>query len=76
MEQAKLVGAITEMLGKEGFSDLGFDITRGKVTARQAVMLNKIEEELPSASDIGKADAIELQEFMENAARSMENLIE
>ena len=38
-------------------------------------MLNKIEEELPSTSDIAKADNIELEEFMENAMRSMENLI-
>ena len=34
-----------------------------------------MEEELPSASDIGKADNIELQEIMENTARSMEDLI-
>ena len=44
--------------------------------ARQAVMLNKVEEELPSVSDVAKADGIELQEITENAVRSMENLIE
>ena len=44
--------------------------------ARQAVMLNKVEEELPSVSDVAKADDIELQEITGNAARSMENLIE
>ena len=32
--------------------------------------------ELPSASDVAKADDIELQEIMENAARSVEDLIE
>ena len=37
----------------------------GKVTARQAVMLNKAAEELPSASDITKVDDIELQEIAE-----------
>ena len=52
-----------------------FDIPRGKVTARQAVMLNKVKEELPSASDVDKADDIELQEITENASRSMEDLI-
>ena len=53
---------------------MGFDIPSGKVTARQAVMLNKAEEEMPSMSDIANADEIELQEIMENVARSMENL--
>ena len=30
---------------------------------------------MPSKSDIAKVDDIELQEFMENAVRNMENLI-
>ena len=34
-----------------------------------------MEEELPSMSDITKADDIELQEITENAARSTDNLI-
>ena len=37
-------------------------------------MLNKAKEELPSMSDIAKADDIELQEITENASRSMKNL--
>ena len=40
----------------------------GKVTAQQAVMLNKAAEELPSASDITKVDDIELQEIAEKAS--------
>ena len=44
----KLVGMLTGILGKGGLRNLGFDIPRGKVTARQAVMLNKVTEELPS----------------------------
>ena len=35
----------------------------GKLTAQQAVMLNKAAEELSSESDITKADDIELQEI-------------
>ena len=35
-------------------------------------MLYRVEEELPSTSDLAKANDIELQEIMENAARSME----
>ena len=59
---------IADILGKNRLCSLGFDIPRGKVTAWQAVMLNKTQEELPSASDI------ELQEIVENALRSIENL--
>ena len=68
------VGVIAEILAKEGLHELGFDIPKGKITARQAVMLNKAEEEMPSVSDVATVDDIELQEITENAARSMENL--
>ena len=37
------------------------------ITARQAIMLNKAAEELPSESDITRADDIELQEIAEKA---------
>ena len=40
----------------------------GKVTAWQAVMPNKAAEELPSESDITRADNIELQEIAEKAS--------
>ena len=40
----------------------------GKLTARQAVMLNKAAEELPSESDITRVDDIELQEIAEKAS--------
>ena len=40
----------------------------GRITARQAVILNKAEEELPSESDITKVDDIELQEIAEKAS--------
>ena len=71
----KSVGMLSDILGKGGLRNLGFDIPRGKVTARQAVMLNKVKEELPSASEVDKADDIKLQEIAENASKSMEDLI-
>ena len=40
----------------------------GPLTAQQAVMLNKAAEELPTESDITKADDIELQEIAEKAS--------
>ena len=64
----KSVGMIADILGKGGLCNLGFDIPRGKVTARQAVMLNKASEELPSESDISRVDDIELQEIAEKAS--------
>ena len=64
----KSVGMLADILGKGGLRNLGFDIPRGKVTARQAVMLNKAAEELPSESDITGADDIELQEIAEKAS--------
>ena len=39
-------------------------------------MLNRVEEEMPSMSDVAKADDIEFQEITENVAKSTENLIE
>ena len=71
----RLVRVIVEILGKEGLPDIGFSIPRSKVPARQAVMLNKAEGEMPSTSDVAKAEDIELQGIMENASRSTENLI-
>ena len=64
----KSVGMLADILGKGGLRNLGFNIPRGKVTARQAVMLNKAQEELPSASDITGVDDIELQEIAEKAS--------
>ena len=65
----KLVGMIADILGKNRLHNLGFDIPKGKLTARQAVMLHRVKEELPSTSDIAKVDDIELQEIMENASK-------
>ena len=64
----KLVGMIADILGKNRLRRLGFNIPVGKITARQAVMLNKAAEELPSESDITRADDIELQEIAEKAS--------
>ena len=64
----KSVGMLADILHKGGLCNLGFDIPRGKVTAWQAVMLNKAAEELPSESDITGVDDIELQEIVEKAS--------
>ena len=70
----KSVGMLADILGKDG-RNLSFYIPKGKITAWQAVMLNKAAEELPSESDITRADDIELQEIAEKATKSTEDLI-
>ena len=63
----KSVGMLVDILGKNRLRRLGFNIPVGRITARQAVMLNKATEELPSESDITGVDDIELQEIAEKA---------
>ena len=63
----KSVGMIADILGKNRLHRLGFNIPVGRITARQAVMLNKAAEELPSEFDITGVDDIELQEIAEKA---------
>ena len=63
----KSVGMLADILGKNRLRRLSFKIPVGRITAQQAVMLNKAAEELSSASDITKADDIELQEIAEKA---------
>ena len=60
----KSLGMLVGILGKNRLRRSGFNIPVGKLTAWQAVMLNKAAEELPSESDITKADDIELQEIV------------
>ena len=64
----KSVGMLADILGKNRLRRLGFNIPVGRITASQAVMLNGAAEELPSESDITKADDIELQEIVEKAS--------
>ena len=65
-----------KILGKEGLHNLGFDIPQSsKLVARQDIMLNRVEEEFPSTSDIANTGNIELQETTGNIARNTEDLI-
>ena len=59
---------LADILGKNRLHRLGFNIPVGHITARQAVMLNKAAEELPSESDITRADDKELQEIAKKAS--------
>ena len=68
-------GRLQSILGKNRLRNLRFDIPKGP-TPQQAVALDKAEEEMPSTSDVAKANDTELQDIMENAEKSMENLIQ
>ena len=63
----KSVGMLADILGKYRFRRLGFSIPVGRIIARQAIMLNKAAEELPSEFDINRGDDIELQEIAKKA---------
>ena len=60
-----------KILGKEGLCDLDFNVPKGKVTAPQAAMLNEVEEEIPSASDVDKAGDMECQEIAKSTEDSI-----
>ena len=64
----RTVKEIKKILGKGRIRDLGFNAPKDEVTAQQVTMLNR---ELPSASDVAKADDIKLQEIV----KSIEDLI-
>ena len=70
----RVVGVLEDRLGKEGLHDLGFDVPVGRMTARQFMTSYRVGSQLPSVSDITRADDIELQEIAEKALRSIENL--
>ena len=70
----KSVGMLADILGKNRLRRLGFNIPVGHITARQAVMLNKAAEEVPSESDITGVDDIEFQEIVEKATELISHL--
>ena len=69
----KSVKEIMKILDKEGLCDLDFNVPKGKVTAQQAVLLNKAEEELPSSSEIAKAELEEIVKSMEDLISQINN---
>ena len=69
-----MIKQLRKTLGVKRLRYLGFNAHQ--LMQEYAAVLNRVKEELPFASDLAKADDIELQEITKNAARSMENLIE
>ena len=69
--ELRAISSIMHIIGIENIRTLGVELPKGRLTFQEATMLNKVEEELPSTSEVAKADDIELQEIMENAPRNI-----
>ena len=63
----RVVAVLVDRLGKEGRRDLGFDVPVGRITAHQFMASYRAGSQLPSTSDITRADDIELEEIAEKA---------
>ena len=68
--ELKMVGVIADTLGIKGLRDMGYNITKTNLKPRFVLDLLEKQAEMPSSSDIAKADAIELEEI----AKSTEDL--
>ena len=73
--ELKMIGVIADTLGIRGLQEMSFDISKTNLKHRHVLDLLEKRVDLPSASDITKANDIELQEITEKATKSMEDLI-
>ena len=69
--ELKTGGIIADTLGIRGIQEMGYNITKTNLKPRFVLDLLEKQSELPSSSEIAKADAIELEEI----AKSTEDLI-
>ena len=69
--ELKMIGVIADTLGIRGLREMGYNITKTHLKPRFVLDLMEKQAELPSMSEIAKADTIELEEI----AKSTEDLI-
>ena len=69
--ELKMVGIIADTLGIRGLREMGYNITKTNLKPQFVVDLLEKQVELPSSSEIAKADEIELEEIV----KSTEDLI-
>ena len=67
----KTIGVIADTFGIRGLREMGYNITKTNLKPRFVLDLLEKQSELPSSSEIAKADTIELDEI----AKSTEDLI-
>ena len=69
--ELKTIGVVADTLGIRGLREMGYHITKTNLKPRFVLDLLEKQAELPSSSEIAKADTIELEEI----AKSTEDLI-
>ena len=69
--ELKTIGVIVDTLGIRGLREMGYNITKTNLKPRFVLDLLEKQAELPSSSEIAKADEIELEEI----GKSTEDLI-
>ena len=66
--ELKTIGIIADTLGIRGLREIGYNITKTNLKPRFVLGLLEKQAELPSSSEIAKADDIELEEIAEKAS--------
>ena len=69
--ELKTIGIIADTLGIRGLREMGYNMAKTNLKPRFVLDLLEKQAELPSSSEIAKADTIELEEI----AKSTEDLI-
>ena len=70
----RTVKELVKILGANGLHYLGYNVPKGQ-SALDFIKMKRAKEKLPSASDIAKADDIELIELSRELSRVSEDLI-
>ena len=68
------IGSIADTSAEKGLHNLGFDISKNKLSAQQATMLNKIEEELPLTCKITASD-VEFKNLTDMLTTNVQEMI-
>ena len=66
--ELKTIGVIADKLGIRGLREMGYNIAKTNLKPRFVLDLLEKQAELPSSSEIAKADDIELEEIAEKAS--------
>ena len=66
--ELKTIGIIADRLGIRGLREMGYNIAKTNLKPRFVLDLLEKQAELPSSSEIAKADDIELEEIAEKAS--------
>ena len=74
-EELKTIGIIADTLSIRGLREMSFNISKTNLKPQHVLDLMEKRVNLPTESDITKADDTDLQEITEKASKSMDDLI-